>query len=202
MPNGVSAYSYVYHSIGELVAWIVAFGLFLEYSFGASAVSIAWGEYLKNATGLTVSGVFAGPTMVAGQYHFGINIIAIGVIVVVSTILIFGGVSKSAKINFLLVLLKLTLLVTFLVVGARHVNPANWSNFMPKGFEGVLQGAATAVFPYVGFDALYTFARESKSLKDTRLGDILVCGHCRLSLCDCYGCGHRSGPLFYQWPAQ
>jgi len=169
VPNGVSAYSYVYHSIGELVAWIVAFGLFLEYSFGASAVSIAWGEYLKNATGFSISGFFAGPTMVGGHYNFGINIIAVGVITLVSTILIFGGVSKSAKLNFLLVLLKLTLLVTFLAVGFRHVNPTNWSDFMPKGWDGVLKGAATAVFPYVGFDALYTFARESKSLRDTRL---------------------------------
>src|SRR5271156_6311246 len=42
VPQGVSAYSYVYHSIGELFAWIVAFGLFLEYSFGASAVAIGW----------------------------------------------------------------------------------------------------------------------------------------------------------------
>jgi APA family basic amino acid/polyamine antiporter len=169
VPNGVSAYSYVYHSIGELFAWIVAFGLFLEYSFGASAVSIAWGAYLKNATGFALTGILAGPTMVDGQYHFGINVVAMGVIVTVCTILIFGGVSKSAKLNFLLVLLKLTLLVTFLAVGFRHVNPANWSDFMPKGFEGVLQGAATAVFPYVGFDALYTFARESKTLRDTRL---------------------------------
>jgi len=169
VPNGVSAYSYVYHSMGELFAWIVAFGLFLEYSFGASAVSIAWGEYLKNATGLTVTGFFAGPTNLGGQYHFGINIIAVAVITVVCTILILGGVSKSAKLNFLLVLLKLTLLVTFLAVGFRHVNPANWSDFLPKGWNGVMQGAATAVFPYVGFDALYTFARESKSLKDTRV---------------------------------
>ncbi|MBS1995326.1 MAG: amino acid permease [Cyanobacteria bacterium SZAS LIN-2] len=169
VPNGVSAYSYVYHSMGELFAWIVAFGLFLEYSFGASAVSIAWGEYLKNATGLTVTGFFAGPYVKDHVFHPGLNIIAVGVIAVVCTILILGGVSKSAKLNFLLVLLKLTLLVTFLAVGFRHVNPANWGNFMPLGFTGVLQGAATAVFPYVGFDALYTFARESKSLKDTRL---------------------------------
>src|SRR5580692_7277221 len=32
--QGVSAYSYVYHSMGEIFAWVVAFGLFLEYSFG------------------------------------------------------------------------------------------------------------------------------------------------------------------------
>ncbi len=169
VPHGVSAYSYVYHSIGELVAWIVAFGLFLEYSFGASAVSIAWGEYLKNALGFSVPAFWSGPTIDAqNQFHFGINFIAIAVIAVVSIVLILGGVKKSAKLNFALVVLKLTLLVTFLAVGIPHVNPANWFPFMPFGFEGVLKGAATAVFPFVGFDALYTFARESKSLKDTR----------------------------------
>ncbi|MBI5172992.1 MAG: amino acid permease [Candidatus Obscuribacter sp.] len=170
VPHGVSAYSYVYYSIGEVMAWIVAFGLFLEYSFGASAVSIAWGEYLKNATGLKIDPFWCGPVIDhAGQFHFGVNIIAIGVIFLVSTILLLGGVSKSAKLNFFLVLLKMTLLVMFLGFGIRHVNPQNWFPFMPHGFEGVLKGAATAVFPYVGFDALYTFARESKSLKDTRL---------------------------------
>jgi APA family basic amino acid/polyamine antiporter len=111
----------------------------------------------------------SGPTIDDhGVFHFGINVIAIAVIAVVSTVLIFGGVKKSAKLNFALVVLKLTLLVTFLAVGIPHINPANWFPVMPHGFEGVLKGAATAVFPFVGFDALYTFARESKSLKDTR----------------------------------
>ncbi len=174
--NGVSAYSYVYHSLGELFAWIVAFGLFLEYSFGSSAVSIAWGEYLKNALGYTLPQFWAGPTNGPDGFHFGINIVAVAVVTVVTLILIFGGVSKSAKLNFILVCLKMTLLVIFLVVGFKHVNPANWVPFMPKGVDGVLKGAALAVFPYVGFDALFTFARESKSLKDTRKATFLCVG--------------------------
>jgi APA family basic amino acid/polyamine antiporter len=70
----------------------------------------------------------------------------------------------------------MTLLATFLVVGVRHINPANWSPFAPKGFDGIMNGAALAVFPYVGFDALFTFARESKSLKDTRIATYLCVG--------------------------
>jgi APA family basic amino acid/polyamine antiporter len=174
--QGVSAYSYVYHSLGEIFAWIVAFGLFLEYSFGSSAVSIAWGEYLKNATGFTLPAFWSGPSTTNGTFHFGVNIIAVGVITLVTLILILGGVTKSAKLNFFLVCLKLTLLVTFLFAGFRHIDPHNWVPFMPKGFTGVLQGAALAVFPYVGFDALFTFARESKSLKDTRLATYLCVG--------------------------
>jgi len=176
VPQGVSAYSYVYHSIGELCAWVVAFGLFLEYSFGASAVSIAWSEYLKKALNYSLPSFWSGPSHINGEYHFGINIVALAAVALVTVICIYGGVSKSAKLNFFLVCLKMTLLTVFLFAGLKHVNPANWTPFMPKGFEGVLQGAALAVFPYVGFDALYTFARESKSLKDTRWSTYLCVG--------------------------
>lgn len=174
MPHGVSAYSYVYHSIGELVAWIVAFGLFMEYSFGASAVAIAWSVYLQTALGIEVPAFWTGPS--ADDGRFGINIIAIGVVSVITIILIFGGVSKSAKLNFFLVILKMVLLVVFLAFGISHVNAANWTPFMPRGFNGVLEGAAVAVFPYVGFDALYTFARESKGQKDTKRATYLTVG--------------------------
>lgn len=171
VPQGVSAYSYVYHSLGELIAWVVAFGLFMEYSFGASAVAIAWGAYLDTAVGVPLPEFWKGPVIdESGGFHFGINIVAIGVVAVITMILTMGGVKKSAKLNFILVILKMVLLVVFLAAGVSHINPDNWQPFYPKGFKGVLEGAAMAVFPYVGFDALYTFARESKSQKDTRIG--------------------------------
>lgn len=169
VPNGVSAYSYVYHSIGELVAWIVAFGLFLEYSFGASAVAIGWSVYLQRVFQYKLPTFWQGTVHAADGYHFGVNIVALAVVAVVTVILIFGGVKKSAKLNFFLVCLKTILLATFIFAGLKHINPANWQPFMPFGWQGVLGGAALAVFPYVGFDALYTFARESKSVKDTRI---------------------------------
>ncbi len=172
VPNGVSAYSYVYHSVGEIFAWIVAFGLFLEYSFGASAVAIGWSQYLKKALNYELPSFLMGPT----HEHFGINIVALCAVAVVTCILIFGGVSKSAKLNFVLVCLKCGLLAVFMFAGVRHMQPQYWQPFMPSGWSGVLQGAAIAVFPYVGFDALYTFARESKSLKDTRLSTYLCIG--------------------------
>lgn len=173
IPHGVSAYSYVYHSVGEIFAWIVAFGLFLEYSFGSSAVAIAWTEYLKKALNFSLPEFWSGTTIVDGKIHFGINIIAFLVIAAVTIILILGGVNKSAKLNFLLVCLKLSLLVIFLAVGIKHIEPSFWLPFFPTGGIGVLKGAALAVFPYVGFDALYTFARESKSQHDTSLSTYL-----------------------------
>lgn len=176
VPQGVSAYSYVYHSVGEIFAWVVAFGLFLEYSFGASAVAIGWSVYLKRIVDLHLPPFWQGPQNIEHVFHPGINIVALGVVAVVTVILIFGGVQKSAKLNFALVCLKSALLVTFMIAGIKHVNPANWAPFMPKDWSGVLQGAAVAVFPYVGFDALYTFARESKSVKDTRMATYICIG--------------------------
>ncbi|HEY9717153.1 MAG TPA: amino acid permease [Trichormus sp.] len=177
VPAGVSAYSYVYHSIGEIFAWIVAFGLFLEYSFGASAVAIGWSQYLKKACNYELPSFFMGPTHdpVTG-FHFGINVVALTVVALVTIILVFGGVTKSAKLNFILVCLKCALLATFIFAGVQHMHPVNWQPFMPTGWKGVLEGAAIAVFPYVGFDALYTFARESKSLRDTKLATYLCIG--------------------------
>lgn len=171
VPQGVSAYSYVYHSIGEIFAWIVAFGLFLEYSFGASAVAIGWSEYLKRVfENLRFLPKFwQGSHIDHDGFHFGINIIALAAVAVVTAICVGGGIQKSAKLNFFLVCLKCALLLIFMCAGTMHVNPANWQNFMPMGWDGVLKGAAIAVFPYVGFDALYTFARESKSVRDTKI---------------------------------
>ncbi len=182
VPEGVSAYSYVYYSVGEIFAWIVAFGLFLEYSFGASAVAIGWGEYLKKVLKDTpwnldaLPSILRGSTLENGNFHFGINIVALLVVGVVTLILIYGGVQKSAKLNFILVCLKSLLLCVFMIGGIKHVNPANWQPFMPNGWDGVIKAAAIAVFPYVGFDALYTFARESKSLKDTQRSTYLCIG--------------------------
>lgn len=176
VPQGVSAYSYVYHSVGEIFAWIVAFGLFLEYSFGASAVAIGWSAYLKRVWDPHLPDFWRGSTLAGTEFHFGINIVALLVVIVVTAICIFGGVQKSAKLNFLLVCLKSALLIVFMVGGISHVNPANWQPLMPKGIDGLLKGAAVAVFPYVGFDALYTFARESKSLKDTQISTYVCIG--------------------------
>jgi len=176
VPAGVSAYSYVYHSIGELFAWVVAFGLFLEYSFGASAVAIGWSQYLKKALNYSLPSFFMGPTHDQTGFHFGINVVALCVVALVTIILVFGGVTKSAKLNFILVCLKCGLLTIFIFAGLRHMQPQNWQPFMPTGWKGVMEGAAIAVFPYVGFDALYTFARESKSLRDTKLSTYLCIG--------------------------
>ncbi|HEY9712662.1 MAG TPA: amino acid permease, partial [Chroococcales cyanobacterium] len=196
VPQGVSAYSYVYHSIGEVFAWIVAFGLFLEYSFGASAVAIAWSQYLKTWLNYNLPSFFMGPRLEHSHFVFGVNIVALAVVVVVTAILISGGVSKSARLNFVLVCLKCGLLAVFLVAGMKHVNFSFWQPFMPMGWDGVMHAAAVAVFPYVGFDALYTFARESKSFKDTRISTYVCIASVALLYVIVMGIATALAPVF------
>jgi APA family basic amino acid/polyamine antiporter len=174
LPNGVSAYSYVYHSLGEIFAVVVGVGLFVEYFFGTSAVAQAWSEYLFVATGFKLPAFWQGPTVLAdGSIQFGINIVAVAVVAVITAILVMGGIKKSAWLNTVLVLLKMTLLATFVVVGLKHFHLNNLFPFMPFGISGVLAGAALAVFPYVGFDQLYSFVLESKREKDTSIATYL-----------------------------
>ncbi len=166
VPNGVSAYSYTYHTLGELWAWIVGWGLFIEYVFGTAAVAIGFSAYVKTACNLSwLPQFWRGPT----EAHSGIDIIAIACVGAVTLLITLVGTHKPAWINAIMVSLKLVLLSMFVVAGATTLNIHNWQPFLPRGWEGVMHGAALAVFPFVGFDALYTFARESKSLRDTKV---------------------------------
>ena len=45
VPVSGSAYTYVYATLGEFIAWIVGWGLILEYALGAATVAIGWSGY-------------------------------------------------------------------------------------------------------------------------------------------------------------
>ena len=173
-PGGVSAYSFVYTSLGELAAVIVGGGLFVEYFFGASAIAQAWAQYLIIATGIGLPKFLQGSTMLAdGSFRFGFNIVATSVIAFITVTICLTNVRSAALVNTALVVLKLTLLGVFLFVGFKHFQIKNLFPFMPFGVQGVMAGAALAVFPYVGFDQLYSFVKESKREKDTSIATYL-----------------------------
>ncbi len=102
---------------------------------------------------------------------------------VVTLILCFGGVSKSAKLNFVLVCLKMGLLIMFLCVGATHVNPANWTPFMPMGWEGVLKGAAIAVFSLCRIRRAVYFRSRVEEFKRYEISDGSLRWYSRFLVC-------------------
>jgi APA family basic amino acid/polyamine antiporter len=78
-----------------------------------------------------------------------------------------------------MVVIKLLVLGLFVVVGAMHVDTANYVPFAPNGWRGIHQGAAIVFFAYIGFDAISTAAEETKNpqrnLPIGILGGLAIC---------------------------
>ncbi len=207
VPVAGSAYTYSYATMGELVAWIIGWDLVLEYAAGAATVGVGWSGHLVSL--LSQLGIVipphlaASPTQwctgaqvtasVAGCAHSGLNLTgawinlpAVFIVVLMSTILVIG-IKESARVNNFIVLLKVTIILLVVAVGLGHINPANWKPFVPPntgewgtfGPSGVLRGAGLVFFAYIGFDAVSTAAQEAKNpQKDMPigiLGSLAIC---------------------------
>ncbi|MGN7760107.1 amino acid permease [Paenibacillus sp. 22594] len=162
IPVSGSAYAYSYVAFGELLAWILGWDLVLEYGVAAAAVGSGWSGYfqgLLDGFGLHL------PTALSGAYNADkgtfINLPAIIIILLIS-FLLTRGIKETARFNAIMVIIKLTVVILFIVTGVFYVKPENWTPFMPFGFHGVVNGAATVFFAYIGFDALSTAAEEVK----------------------------------------
>ena len=198
IPQAGSAYAYSYATLGELVAWIIGWDLILEYAVGNVAVAISWGDYFKSLVGdwlsmpvwLTtgyrtallssnpdVHGLLNTAPRVAG-IPILINIPAFAIVALITWLLMLG-VRESARANNIMVAVKLIVLALFIIMGAQHINQANYHPFAPNGFTGIHQGAAIVFFAYIGFDAISTAAEETKNpqrnLPIGILGGLAIC---------------------------
>ncbi|MBA3339088.1 MAG: amino acid permease [Geodermatophilaceae bacterium] len=164
IPVSGSAYTYAYATLGELVAWIIGWDLILEYGVSVAAVAVGWGtnfnEFLQNAFGVALPDAIALSPEEGGV----VNIPAV-VIVLAVTALLAKGVSESAKVNTIMVGVKLVVLVFFIVVAVTAFSSANFAPFAPKGTSGIISAAGLIFFAYIGFDAISTGSEESKNPK-------------------------------------
>lgn len=113
---------------------------------------------------------------------FSIKLIAdIPAFVIVSliTVLVFIGIKESKIAGNIMVLLKLTIILVIIIIGAFYVNPVNWHPFAPNGFSGVVKGVSAVFFAYIGFDAISTTAEECKNpqrdLPKAMIYSLLIC---------------------------
>jgi basic amino acid/polyamine antiporter, APA family len=163
VPVSGSAYTYSYATFGEIIAWVLGWDLILEYGVASSAVAAGWSGYFQGL--LSGFGIHL-PKAITSAYNPSegtfIDIPAI-LIVLLITLLLTQGVKKSARFNTIMVIIKIAVVLLFIAVGAWYVEPANWTPFMPFGFDGVAVGAATVFFAYIGFDAVSTAAEEVKN---------------------------------------
>jgi APA family basic amino acid/polyamine antiporter len=168
-PVSGSAYSYTYATLGEIIAWLVAWNILLEYGVATAAVATGWSGYLR--TFLEKNFGFTLPVELTGAFDPSkgtfIDLFAfLGVIGVFALLTI--GIKESAKVNSAIVILKLTVLIVFIVVGIKYIKLENiTSDFLPYGLHGVWTAASLIVFAYLGFDAISTLAEEAKDPQKT-----------------------------------
>ena len=191
IPVAGSAYTYTYSVMGELLAWTVGWALVLEYAVAASAVSVGWSGYFTGTILNQFFGIELPAYLTAGPLAFGgapgglINLPAV-VIALLVTWLLMIGTSESAKVNAILVAIKVTALTVFIVLTLPASEMANFNPFLPAGvFGGMGSGvgavgaAATIFFAYVGFDAVSTAAEETKNpQRNVPIGLIGSLGFC------------------------
>jgi APA family basic amino acid/polyamine antiporter len=112
--------------------------------------------------------------------HGIINLPAVLVVVAISALLIVG-ISESAKVNAVMVAVKVTVVIVFIAVGWAYIKPANHVPFIPPntgtfgefGFSGIVRAAGVIFFAYIGFDAVSTAAQETrKPQRDMPIGII------------------------------
>ena len=175
VPVSGSAYTYSYAVMGEMLAWMVGWALVLEYAVAASAVAVGWSGYfvktvLAKSLGITLPvALSAGPLALGGVEGGVINLPAV-VIALLVTWLLMIGTNESARVNAILVAIKITALTAFIFLTLPVTKAANFEPFMPAGMfggfgsgVGVVGAAATIFFAYVGFDAVSTAAEETKN---------------------------------------
>jgi len=154
-----SAYSYAYAGFGEFIAWMLGWNLLLEYVMSVSTVAIGWSGYVSNLfEGLHFH---VSPMFTKNPFEGGVcNLIAAGIILLQACLLCIG-VRQSARFNTIVVFIKLATIAFFIVIASMNIQPHYWSNFLPFGWGGVMQGAALVFFAYIGFDALSTAVEEA-----------------------------------------
>jgi basic amino acid/polyamine antiporter, APA family len=183
-----SAYGYAYSGIGEFIAWIIGWDLILEYSVATSTVAIGWSGYFGKI--MELIGIHLPPALMNAPLEGGIANVPAMVIVLLLSLLLSAGVQESARVNTIIVFIKLTAVLVFIAVAGPHVNPANWHPFVPPattdasgqshfGWGGVLTGASLIFFAYIGFDAVSTAAEETvnpqRNLPIGIIGSLVVC---------------------------
>ncbi|MGO4278812.1 amino acid permease [Cupriavidus sp. RAF20_2] len=181
IPVSGSIYTYSYATLGEIVAWMIGWDLLLEYGLATSAVSVGWSGYFQSLVAgfgirLPVA-LTAAPGAVPGVETM-LNLPAVLIMLAITWVVSYG-VRESARLNNVMVAIKVSVVLLFIVVGVWHVRPVNWEPFAPFGMTGIFNAAALVFFAFIGFDAVTSAAEEVRNprrdLPIGIIGSLAVC---------------------------
>ena len=195
VPVAGSAYTYGYATLGELVAWVIGWDLVLEYALGAATVAVGWSAYVVSF--LKDLGIQFPPLLGAapgtavilsdGSSATALFNLPAMLISAAATLLLILGIRESARVNAVIVVIKVTVVLLIIGLGGMFISTENWHPFIPPntgefgefGWSGVMRGAGVIFFAYIGFDAVSTAAQESKNPQRDMprgiIGSLIIC---------------------------
>ncbi|KAI1297887.1 Cationic amino acid transporter 2 [Halotydeus destructor] len=175
VPKAGSAYVYSYTTVGEFIAFLIGWNLILEYAIGTASIARGFSGYVDSLLGGSIS-LFLWELAPINIPEFSpyFDLFAFAITMAVCAMLAFG-VRESANFNTILTGVNLYVVIYIIIVGAFRVNFSNWSipadqvpsdagkgGFFPFGFSGVMSGAATVFYGFIGFDAIASTGEEAK----------------------------------------
>lgn len=167
-----------FHQLMEGLGLHIPAWLSVDYrsAHQAAEAAAAAGGQVGTDMALALEAWMQHPTILGIPVIF--NFLAIVIVAIVTWLLVIG-IKESARVNNIMVALKIVILLFFIGVGAVYVKPENWSPFMPNGFSGVWTGASLIFFAFIGFDAISTAAEECKNpgrdMPIGIIGSLIVC---------------------------
>src|SRR5690554_912267 len=203
IPVAGSAYTYSYATMGEFIAWIIGWDLVLEYALASATVAVSWSQYFNEL--LKIFNLEIPMEFLKGPFEGGIVNIPAIIIVCLLSLLLIRGTQESARLNNLLVILKVAVVLIFIALGWSFIDSANHDPFIPVnageellksgqlgffdflksedfgvyGISGIMRAAGIVFFAFIGFDAVSTAAQEAKNPKRDMpigiIGSLMVC---------------------------
>lgn len=168
VPVSGSSYSYAYTTLGEVVAMGVAACLLLEYGVATAAVAVSWSGYLNkllsNLVGFQLPHAVSAAPWDAQPGYFNLPAIAL---IGMCALLLIRGASESARVNAIMVMIKLGVLVVFVIVAFTAFDAHHLQDFAPFGAAGIGSAAGTIFFSYIGLDAVSTAGDEVNNPQKT-----------------------------------
>ncbi|XP_045474648.1 high affinity cationic amino acid transporter 1-like isoform X2 [Harmonia axyridis] len=182
-PRAGSAYIYSYVCVGELIAFIIGWNLILEYIIGSASVAKGMSGYVNNLCNGTLNNTFRDWAPIDVPYLSSFfDFFAFSVPIILSIALAFG-MKESSLLNNIFTTCNIAVVLFVIVAGAMNAHWSNWNinpndvrnvsnttnlgqgGFFPFGIQGVIKGAATCFYGFVGFDCIATTGEEVKNPK-------------------------------------
>lgn len=179
IPVAGGAYAYAYVALGEFVAWTMGWLITGQYLFSLSTVAVGWSGYFRSF--LRDWNIQIPTSCCMTPFHYDVaagwswsgSYVDLPAVLLVLFIglMVSIGIRAAARMNSIMVAIKLAVIVVFILVGIPHIDASNWTPFIPEntgvfgeyGLSGVLRAAGLVFFAYLGFDTVATLAQDAKN---------------------------------------